>query len=87
MAARLLALHHAGENFLRIEVVARGVGERFRLRGEDARDEARAHLRAAGVAPGGIEREARDRLAFPHHVGDHRDHRGGHLAEIERRIT
>ena len=50
---------------------------------QDARDKARAHLRAAGIAAGGIEREAGDRLAVAHHVGDHRDHRGSHLGEVD----
>ena len=41
VAAGLLALHHAGEDFLRIEIVAGGIQQRFRLGLEDARDEAR----------------------------------------------
>ena len=72
--------------FRRIEIVARLVQQRFRLGLQDARNEARAHLRAAGVAAGGIEREAGNRLSVAHHVGDHRDDRGGHLGEIDRGV-
>ena len=62
------------------------VEQRLRLGLQDARDEARAHLRAAGIAAGGVERVADDRLAVAHHVGDHRDHRGGHLGEVDRGV-
>ena len=50
---------------------------------EDARNEARPHLRAAGIAAGGVEGEARNRLAVADDVGDDGDHRGGHLGEVE----
>ena len=58
VAAGFLVLHHHGEDFLRIEIVAGLVEQRLRIGLEDARDEARAHLRAAGVAAGGVEGEA-----------------------------
>ena len=87
VAAGFLPLHHGGEDFLRREVLAGVVEQRCRIGRQDARDEARAHLRAAGIAAGRIEREARDRLAVADDVGDHRHHRGGHLGEIEARIA
>ena len=85
MPAGFLVLHHDGEAFVRRElagVVEQAVGRCF----QDARNETRAHLRAAGVAAGGIEGKAADRLAGAHHVGDHGDHRRRHFAEIEARI-
>ena len=42
-----------------------------------------AHLRAARVPAGGVEGEARHRLAVADHVGDDRDNRRGHFREIE----
>jgi hypothetical protein len=86
IAADLLALVHRGEDFCRIDVVAGVVEQRFRICLQDARDEALAHLIAAGVAAGRVEREADHRLAVAHHIGDHGDHRGGHLGEIEARV-
>ena len=85
MPAGFFVLQHGGEDFLRRELPAL-VEQRGGRRFQDARDKARAHLRAAGIAAGGIEREAADRLAGAHHVGDHGDHRRRHLAEIEARI-
>ena len=58
-----------------------------RIGRQNARDEARPHLRAAGIAAGGIERKARDRLAVADDVGHHRHHRCGHLGEVEARIA
>ena len=43
--------------------------------------------RPAGIAAGRVEGEAGDRLALAHHVGEHRDDRGGHLGKIEARIS
>ena len=86
VAADLLALAHDGHDLLGIEIVARRIDQRLRIGAQDAWDEALAHLRAAGVAAGRVEREARDRLAVAHHVGDDPDHRGGHLGEIEARV-
>jgi hypothetical protein len=83
---RLFPLHHARKDFLGIEIVAARVDERFGRRLQDARNEAVAHLRPAGVAAGGIEGEAGDRPALANDIGDDRDHRGGHLAEIKRRV-
>jgi hypothetical protein len=83
MAARLLPPQHAGEDLLGIEIVALGIEQRFGIGLQDAWNEPRAHLRAARIAAGGIEREARDRLAVAHDVGDHRHHRGRHLGEID----
>ena len=85
--AGLLVPHHHGEDFLRIEIVAGLVEQRFRIGLQDARDESRAHLRAAGIAAGGVEGEARDRLAVADDVGDDRDHRCRHLGEIETGIA
>ena len=85
MPAGLFVLHHDGEDFFRREiagVIEQRVGRRF----EDARNKPRAHLRAAGIAAGGIEGEAAHRLAGALDVGDHGDHRRRHLAEIEARI-
>ena len=87
VAARLLALHHARENFLGIEVRSRRVDERRGIGFEDARNEARAHLRAARIAAGGVERVADDGLAAAHDVGDDGDDRGRHLAEVERGVA
>ena len=65
MPAGFLVLHHDGETFFRREI-AGVVEQRVWLGFQDARNEARAHLRAAGVAAGGIEGEAADRLAGAH---------------------
>ena len=73
VSAGFFVLHHRGEEFFRRKIVARIVDKRLRRRFKDARNEARAHLRAAGIAPGRIEGEARDRLAVEHHVGDDGD--------------
>ncbi len=64
--AGLLVAHHDGDAFRWVEIVARLVEQRFRLGFEHARDEARAHLRAAGIAAGGVERETRDGLSVAH---------------------
>ena len=85
VAARLLVLHHGGEAFVRREQ-AGVVEQRLGLGFQDARDEARAHLRAAGIAAGGVEGIAAHRLAGAHNVGDHGDHRRRHFAEVEARI-
>ena len=58
MAAGFLVLHHHGEDLFRREIIAGVVEQRLRIGLQDARNEPRAHLRAAGVAPGGIEGEA-----------------------------
>jgi hypothetical protein len=87
VAAGFLPLHHRGKNLLGRKIRGRLVEQRIRVGGENARDEARAHLRAAGVAAGGIEREADHRPPVALHVGDHRDDRGGHLGEIEARVA
>ena len=84
--AGLFVAHHDGEDLVGGEIAAGIVEQRFRIRLQDARDEARAHLRAAGVAAGGIERKAGDRLAVAHDVGDHRDDRSGHLGEVDRGV-
>jgi hypothetical protein len=86
VAAGFLSLHHRGKEFGRIEIFSGVVEERLGLGREDARDQARAHLRAAGVAAGRIEGEAHNRPALAHDVGEDRNHRGGHLGEIEARI-
>ena len=49
--------------FFRIEIVAGLVEQRSRIGFQDARNEPRAHLRAAGVASGGVEGETGDRFA------------------------
>ena len=86
VAAGLLALHHAGENFFRVQVLAGRVQQRCRVGAQDTRDEALAHLRAAGVASGGIESKAGHRCAVAHTVGQYGNHRRGHLRKIEARI-
>jgi hypothetical protein len=86
VAAGFLALHHAGEDARRLEVLAAGIEQRRGIGGEDAWDEAGAHLRAAGVAASRVERETRHRLAVAHHVGHDRNHRGGHLRKVETRV-
>src|SRR5947209_6911640 len=52
----------------------------------DARDEARAHCRAAGIAAGRVEGETDHGLAIAHHIGDDRHDRGRHFGKIEARI-
>ncbi len=86
MPAGFFPPHHAGENFRGIEIAAACVQKRVRVGGENARNEPRPHLRAAGVTAGGIEGEAADRLAVAHDVGDHGDHRRRHFGKIEARI-
>ena len=86
VAADLLAPEHGRHHAGGIDVVAASVEERGGVGAQDARDEALAHLRAAGIAAGRVEREARDRPAAAHHVGDDGDDRGRHLREVEARI-
>ena len=87
VTAGFFPLHHAGEDLGGIDVVAAGVEERFRRGFPDARDEAVAHLRAAGVAAGGVKGKANNRLAVTQHVCNDGDHRRSHLAEIKDRIA
>jgi hypothetical protein len=87
MTAGLLALHHGGEHLFGVEVVAGAVHQRFGARLEDARDEARAHLRAARVAAGRIERIAHDRFSITVRISDDGNDRSRHLAEVEHRVT
>jgi hypothetical protein len=86
MPAGLLVLQHDGEDFLRREIVAGVIKQRIGRRLEDARDKPRPHLRAAGIASGGIEGETANWLAGALNVGDDGDHRRRHLAEIDARI-
>ena len=86
VAAGFLVAHHRGEDFVRAQDCRRASSSVSGSALQDARDEALAHLRAAGIAAGRIEGEAGDRLAAAHHVGDHRDHRRRHFREIEARI-
>ena len=79
-------LHHDSENFCGIEVLLCLVEEAARISGEDARDEARAHRRAAGIAAGRVEGETDHGLAIAHHIGDDRHDRGRHFGKIEARI-
>ncbi len=87
VAAGFFPLHHSGENFFRIEVVTGRVEQRFRFCFQDARNKTRAHLRAASITSGGVEGEPDDGFAVTYHVGDHGNHRSGHLAEIEHRVA
>ena len=87
VAAGFFLLHHGGEDPARIEIGLRLVEERARIGAEDARDEARAHRRPAGIAPGRVEGEADDGTAVAHDVGDDRHDRGRHLGKIEARIA
>jgi hypothetical protein len=87
VAAGFLVLHHDGEDFFRRKIVAAVVDERFRRGFEDARNKACAHLRAAGVAAGRIERESRNWPAVADHVGDHRNDRRRHLGKINAGIS
>jgi hypothetical protein len=85
MPAGLLVLHHDGKDFIRCEV-AGGIEQRVGRRFENARNKPCPHLRAAGIASGGIEGETANRLAEALDVGNHGDHRRRHLAEIDARI-
>jgi hypothetical protein len=87
VAAGFLPLQHGGEHFGRIEVLLVLVEQRLRIGRQDARNKARAHRRAAGVAAGRVEGEAADRRAVAHDVGDDRDHRGRHLGKIDAGIA
>src|SRR5580704_7643658 len=61
VAAGFLPLHHAGDHLGGSKIAAVGLEQGFRIGTQDARDEALAHLRPAGIAAGGIKREAGDR--------------------------
>ena len=63
MAAGFLVPHHHGEDFIRREIVAGLVEEQFRIGLEHARNEARPHLRAAGIAP--VELKAKPQTGLP----------------------
>ena len=86
VAAGFLVLQHHGEDFFRRKIIARLVEQRLRIGLEHARNEARPHLRAAGISPGRVEGEAADRLAFTYDIGDDGDHRRSHLGKIDARI-
>ena len=86
VAADLLAPDHGRGDAGGIDVAAGLIEERGRVGPEDSRDEALAHLRAAGIAAGGVERKARDRLAAAHHAGNDGDDRRRHLRKVETRI-
>ena len=75
--------HHAGPDFVRIEVVAFIVNERVRRRFVNARNEALAHQIALTVAAVGIEAVTNDGLAIAHHIGDDRDQAQRHLTEVD----
>jgi electron-transferring-flavoprotein dehydrogenase len=69
-----LPLHHACQDFGRIEIVPARIEKCFGIGVEDARDEACPHLRAAGIASGRVEGEADHRLAVAHDIRQHRNH-------------
>ena len=73
VSAGLFALHHRGQNLSRIEILLVFVQQGLRIGAEDARDEAGAHPRPAGIAAGRVEGETGDRFAVEHHVGEDRD--------------
>src|SRR2546430_3821567 len=73
--------------FRSIEIVARPVEQRLRRDFQEARNEARAHLRAAGIAAGRIERVANHRLSAAFHVGDHRDRKSTRLNSSHSQIS
>src|SRR6476620_2332594 len=87
VSARLLALHHAREDFRRVEVCARVVDERCGIRLENARNESRPHLLAASITSRGVECITDDRLPAAHDVGYDCDDGRGHLAEVERSVA
>src|SRR6476469_5480321 len=62
MSAGLFTPHHAIENFRGSEIAAGIVEQRVGFGSEDARNETRAHLRAAGIAARGIEGKAAHRF-------------------------
>ena len=87
MPAGLLALHHGGEDRLRVEIAPFLVDQAVGVGVHDPRDEPRPHLGTAGIPPRGVEGVADDGLAVADHVGDDRDDGGGHLAEVEHRVA
>jgi hypothetical protein len=66
-----LALHHAPENLLGVEIRTGGIQQRIRIGLQDPWNEPRPHLRAARIAPGRVERVAHDRLSIAHDVRHH----------------
>src|SRR5262249_61706251 len=66
VTAGFFPLHHDGENISRIEILLCLVKERSRIGAENARDEARAHRRTAGIAASRVEGETDARLAVTH---------------------
>src|SRR5579862_9116525 len=65
--AGLLVLHHDGEDLVRREPAGL-IQQPLRRRFQDARNKPSAHLRAAGITPGGIEGETTDRLTVAYDV-------------------
>ena len=86
VAARLLVAHRALPDARRVEVLARLVEERAPVGFQHSRDEAFAEQRALAVSAVGIEAVPDHRAAAAHHVGDDRDRRERHLAEVDDRV-
>ena len=87
VATGLFALHHAGEYFFRVEVIASRVQQRLGCGLHDARDQAVAHLGTAGITARGVERKPHHGPTIADNVCGNRHNRGGHLAEVKNSIA